>query len=214
MLSTLEAKEMSEENLSFLREQVRTLERKNEQLVSDNGGQRDEIRDLKQKLETAQGKVSELENAQPKEGQRVLSKAENERFEAFESIGLKPDEIKTRLDQADKDRRSVIETSNKTALAKLGLKPGVVRLREFDGVSIAVEGSGDDLKATVKEGESEMAWSEWVKSKDLESDLKDFGLEPAEPDSVPALGQVGSGEKPGLKTQQQREGELRKEISI
>ena len=204
---------MSEENLSFLRERVRELERKNEQLVSDNGKQRDELRDAKQQLEAAQGKVSELENAQPKEGQRVLSKAENERFEAFESTGLKPDEIKTRLEQADKDRRSVIETSNKTALAKLGLKPGVVRLREFDGVSITVEGSGDDLKATVKEGESEMTWSEWVKSKDLEGDLKDFGLEPAEPDSVPALGQVGNGEKPKPKTAEDRAEELRDDPS-
>lgn len=205
---------MSEENLSFLRERVRELERKNEQLVSDNGKQRDELRDAKQQLETAQGKVSELENAQPKDGQRVLSKAEAERYDAFEALKLKPDELKTQLEQAAKDRRSVVETGNKAALAKLGIKPAAVRLREFDGVTLTTEGEGDDLKATVKEGDTETPWGEWVKSKGLGDDLKDFGLEPETPAVVPALGQRGEGDKPKVKTQQQREGELRKEISI
>lgn len=184
---------MSEENLSFLRERVRDLERKNDDLVKDNGGQRDEIRDLKAQLGASKDKVSELEAAKPKEGQRVLSKAEAERFAAFEALNLGVDDVKERLSQGETYRREAIVSKNREAVRKVGLKPSILNFKQFEDVELIAEGEGDDLKVNVRQGDEVKPWSEWVAVQNLTDDLKDFGLD-SQPRGVPAMPQREHGD--------------------
>lgn len=109
---------------------------------------------------------------------------------AYTALG-KPDDLKASLEQAAKDRKELVVSSNRAALTELGLKGSAVRLPEFAGVTVTAKKEGDTVTGTVKEGDAETPWADWVKAKGLEADLKDFGLEPAPAAVAPALGQVG-----------------------
>lgn len=150
---------------------------------------------------TLNGRVAELEDKVPKDGTRVLSKADGERFDALMAVevdGAKGDaqKIKASLEQATRDRQAVVTQANREALSTLGLKPSALRLREFDGVTVTAKKDGDAVTATVKDGDAETPWDTWVKGKGLEADLKDFGLTETVT-VVPAIGQVGRGTPPG-----------------
>ncbi len=161
-----------------------------EKLETEGFKARETKRELQAQLDRATARVTELEGSVPKEGQAVLSKTDAERYATYQALG-KPDEVKASLEQAARDRQAVLTQGNRDALATLGLKPSALRLREFDAVTVTATKEGDTIKATVKDGDAETPWEQWVKDKGLEGDLKDFGLTQTVT-VVPALAQVGN----------------------
>lgn len=149
-----------------------TLRKHKESLEADVAKQRDRAQTAEQERDT-------LKEQLPKDGSLVLGKADSERFAAYKALGLEPDALKSKLEKANRDAKSLTETRNKDVLGKLGIKPSALRLREFDGVVLEVSGEGDAQQVTVKQGDKEATWDAWLKEAGLESDIKDFGQEPA-----------------------------------
>lgn len=192
------------EAADILQRQLDAAERKIKDLETDNQKQRDEIRDRTAERDVLQTQASDLGGKVPKDGQRVLSKAEADRYEAFMQVGGEgvkgdPEKLTGVLNQAARDRADLVTTRNRDALNTLGFKPSVLNWRQFDSVVIAATKDGDDVNATVKDGDTETPWEQWVKDKGLEGDLKDLGLTQTVT-VVPALGQVGGGSPPNTDT--------------
>lgn len=174
------------EAADILQRQLDAAERKIKDLEGDNQKQRDEIRDRTAERDALQTQANDLGGKVPKEGQRVLSKAESDRYEAFMQVGGEgvkgdPEKLTGVLNQAARDRADLVTTRNRDALNTLGLKPSVLNWRQFDGVVITATKDGDTVSATVNEGDVEKSWTDWVKEKGLESDLNDVGLTPQAP---------------------------------
>jgi predicted nuclease with TOPRIM domain len=198
---------MSEDS-SFLRERVRELERKNEDLLRDNGKQRDELRDLKAELSTAQGKVSELEKQVPAEGALVLPATQREVYEGYKALG-KLDELKAQLEAKSSAEQRLSAMERREVIRSAGYEPKALE-RLIGDAGLKVAGEGEERRILLLQGEEESDLIAWAENEGILTLLNAARLETeVKPSGVPAAGQAGRREAGRLKTVEERIAEKR-----
>ncbi len=165
---------MSEENLSFFRDRVRELERKNEDFLKDNGKQRDEIRELTKERDDARGKVSELEKSLPAEGSLVLNKPDAERFTQYQALG-KLDEVTAKVKGYGDLETKEKSRTRADAIKALGFKPSIFELIA-EGNPYRAEGEGDERKVLLSVDDKEQELTAYATERGLGDLLGVMGL--------------------------------------
>ncbi len=199
------------EAIDILERQVKDLERKNEELVKDNGKQRDEIRDLKTDLSTAQGKVSELDQKVPAEGSVILTKADAERWTFYTSLG-KPDDLKAQLEAKSNAEGELKRMKRGETIRTAGYDPKVLG-RLIGDAEIKVTGEGDERKVSLLQGEEESDLTAWAEAEGIVTLLNAARLEAEpKPNGVPAAGQAGRRDQTRLATPDEVAAEKRKKL--
>lgn len=171
------------------------------ELYAQTGRLRDDKRDLNTR-------IVELEGQKPKDGQRVLTKAEADRYDAFMGLGGDgvrgdPAKLKGALEAGVTAQKTAHAATVREGLRQLGYEPTDRLLRDFEGVSLTVADGDKGVKVgTVKVGDETQDFSAWAKTAGLESDLERYRTQPP---GVPVLAQVVGGRAGPVTTQQRQE---------
>lgn len=156
------------------------------ELYSQTYGLREDRRNLRKQVEELKAKV-------PQENSVVLTAEEAKAWETYRELG-KPDEIRTSLDNAKKDRRAALASR---AASTHGYNPEVLERLLADNAEIIEGDKGEDGKPVykVKVGDTTKTLSELA-----ESDWKPFMkslLDNGKPEGRPAVGQPGGARESG-----------------
>ena len=185
------------EAVDILERQVKDLERKNEALVSDNGKQRDELREARDSIKNLESERDTFKAQVPADGSVTLSKADAIRWQTFSALGT-VDEVKAKLERVDTLETADAKRTREDGVKALGYKPSVFEVIA-QGQPYTVKGEGDDRKVMLTVDDNEVELGEHAKAQGLEDLLGVMGLEksaPAQKTAVP----TGAGNRP----QQQR----------
>ena len=113
----------------------RSLTQERDRLLTHKGELEGDLTKARAAKSEAEAKVTEMTDKLPKDGSRVLSKSDGERYDAFTALILKPDEIKGKLEAGEAAQTKAHRADNKEALRQLGFTPTDRLLKDFDGVS-------------------------------------------------------------------------------
>lgn len=183
------------EALDILERQVKDLERKNEALLKDNGGQRDELREARDTVKTLEAERDDVKQKLPADGSLVLGKADAERWNSYTALG-KLDEVTAKVNgygnlEAKEQRRT-----REDGIKALGFKPSIFELIA-EGKTYRAEGEGDDRKVLVSVDDKEQELTAYATERGLGDLLGVMGLTQApETPKVPTPTGAGT-RKPG-----------------
>ena len=115
-LRGMELPKGAESLLSTILGKSNTLESDKDSLKKALDKREGENKTARDAIKTLETERDDLKTKLPGDGSRVLPKAEAERYDAYTALNLKPDEIKTQLEQASQDRQAVLTASNLVAV--------------------------------------------------------------------------------------------------
>ena len=177
---------------------------------------REAKRELQAQLDAANTKVTDLETKVPSEGAVVLSKADSDRYMAYQALG-KPDEVKAALEAGTTAQNEAKTLKRSQAVADAAGKDYNAKAL---GAHLPATASLESKKATVNgkettvyevvDGDTRTGLEDYVKTLEGQHDYVQFRAAPL---GVQVLGQV-TGDKAGPKTTEERKQELRAKVSI
>ena len=154
------------EAVDILDRQVKDLERKNEDLVKDNGKQRDQLREARDTIKNLEGERDTFKAQVPTDGAVTLSKADAVRWQTYTGLGT-VDDVTTKvrgyndLEQRDKQR------TREDGIKTLNIKPSIFEVIA-KGAAYRTEGEGDDRKVLLTVDDKEVELSEHARAQGLE----------------------------------------------
>lgn len=167
------------------------------ELYSQTGKLREKNRALEQEKQTLEQDKTDLLAKLPKDGSRVLSKTESDRYDALmklEAGGKAGDAeaIANALKTGSEAQQRAHRADTRENLRALGYQPTERLLREFDSVTLTVA-EGDDKKpvAKVKAGDEETGFADWATAQGLADDLERYRAAPERPPVYSGRGNAG-----------------------
>lgn len=146
------------EAVDILKDRIRELENKINDLESDNKKQRDEIRSFKEDIDTKETLIKDLNSKLPAEGTVILSKADAARWDIAKAVAEKQggfDKLETLSTERDQALKDLAAKARNETITKAGFD--AAKFNRLFNNDVSLTGEGDDLtlELTVLDGELE-----------------------------------------------------------